>query len=248
MDFGQNSDQQVQFMQNILQSPAMMQQAFNGFMTQMMPQMMPQLMQMFAKQMQSNLTSMTNGASAPGQPSIPPNFPKAQEHLANLVKSTPTPPKHSQQSTTQSTSGSQKPAAKVKKPFTMSAYTCFNKTRFREMKLQQPDLSMGEISKKISLEYKELSEEQKKVYQKEADEFNANRRAETPVESSQKASQQDGAQEKEKKPLTPFMFYMQVRRAELRDPATVDASKMPPITEVTKIVSAEWKQLDEFKK
>jgi hypothetical protein len=46
-------------MQSVLQNPQMMQQAFTGFMNQMMPQMMPQLMQMFAKQMQANLSTLT---------------------------------------------------------------------------------------------------------------------------------------------------------------------------------------------
>jgi hypothetical protein len=41
--------------------------------------------------------------------------------------------------------------------------------------------------------------------------------------------------------MSPFMFYMQVRRAELRDPNFVSPDKMPALTEISKIVGAEWK-------
>lgn len=158
MDFGQNTDQQVQFMQGVLASPQMMQQAFNGFMTQMMPQMMPQLMQMFAKQMQQNLNQMTNSQSN-AQPTIPPNFPKAQKNLANIAKMTP----KNSQSTTQSSSqkaptNPSKPPKKVQK---QSAYNLYTKSRFSEIKAANPTWAMGEISKQVSAEYKELSNEKK---------------------------------------------------------------------------------------
>lgn len=137
-------------------------------------------------------------------------------------------------------------------------YMVFNKMRFKELKAANPDMPFTEVSKQISNEYKLLSDEDKKKYQLEADEQNKQKQLEfdkapspEPKPSSKVLSQPDsvsGAPEKEKKPMSPFMFYMQVRRAELRDPAHVSPDKAPSITEVTKIVSNEWKQLDDFKK
>ena len=48
--------------------------------------------------------------------------------------------------------------------------------------------------------------------------------------------------------MTPFMFYLQIRRVELKLEIELDKNLKFDIKEITKIVSQEWKELDASKK
>ena len=51
-----------------------------------------------------------------------------------------------------------------------------------------------------------------------------------------------------KKPMTPFMFYLQIRRVELKLEIELDSNLKFDIKEITKIVSSEWRDLENSKK
>lgn len=51
---------------------------------------------------------------------------------------------------------------------------------------------------------------------------------------------------KEKNPLTPFQFYLTIRRVEMKDEAAKKGESVGP--DVQKMIGQEWNQLDEGKK
>ena len=48
--------------------------------------------------------------------------------------------------------------------------------------------------------------------------------------------------------MTPFMFYLQIRRVELKLEIELDKNLKFDIKEITKIVSSEWRDLENSKK
>ena len=104
-----------------------------------------------------------------------------------------------------------------------------------------------ECGKLVSEGYKNLSAQEREHYQDMCDQENKTRYAEyqanqesLPLDAQSNHSGSMKKQEKspeDKKPMTAFMFYMQV-----------DPEKMPALTEISKIVGNEWKQLDAFKR
>lgn len=257
-------------MQNILNNPTMMQQAFNGFMTSMIPAMMPQMMAMFANQMQNNLNQMCMGNMGNANQSLEDQFDNSPPTVSTAASSKKSSKFNSQvaqsppQVKAKESSKQQQGKAGAVKFVKITLYNFFTKKKFKDIKASNPELSFSEVSAKVAAEYKQLSEKDRANLQKQVDEENqvklqefqknggvvadGGRGRETTVKGGGKAPAKPEKDISDKKPMTPFMFYMQVRRAELRDPQHVSADKIPGIKEVTQIVSAEWRQLDEFKK
>lgn len=110
----------------------------------------------------------------------------------------------------------------------------YNKKRFKEIKEKNPTMAFTEVSRVIVDEYKKLTDKERTMYQKEVDEQNVIRLEEfeknggvlggggkgreTTANRNSRAPAKVKVEAADKKPMTPFMFYMQVRRAELRDP------------------------------
>lgn len=132
----------------------------------------------------------------------------------------------------------------------LTAYMFYSQNRRGSIKSSEPNISFGDITKKIAAEWKKLNDSNKSKFQKMADKDKQRYLKE--MESYVPPVDMEGGKKKKKKKKDPnapkkglsaFMFFSQERRPDVK-------AKNPNIAfgEVAKKIGAEWKQLKDSKK
>lgn len=132
-----------------------------------------------------------------------------------------------------------------------SAYTFYMKDRQAKIKEENPELSFGQISTKVGIEWKAMSDEEKKPYTKLAEEDK--KRFDREKAESPELFEKGGSNKKQKKkknekdPNAPkknknsYMFFSQEIRPKVIEELGPEMSKK--VTVVQQVVGTRWKQL-----
>jgi len=139
----------------------------------------------------------------------------------------------------------------------MSSFMFFANHRRAELRKANPEMKITEIGKELGKMWKELSDEERKPYQAQADEdkvryIKAKESYSPPTEYSSDSSDGEGGRarkkrkkkkkvkdpKKPKRSMSSFMFFANVKRAEVRD-----LHPNLKITEIGKKLSELWKEI-----
>jgi len=105
-----------------------------------------------------------------------------------------------------------------------TAYTCFQKIFYKEMKAENPDVSFAEISKLVGAKWKNTSEEEKKEFEKQSEEDKVRYNNEMANYIAPPPSDEDEPEGKKKKrdpnkpkhPKSAYLFFCDEMRKEIK--------------------------------